>query len=92
MPKINWETLPQIIDSLYDIDRVSQIHHWAICYAAHFNAEWQLDVYVCPCSSLSKVRLLLVVVTLGYSKVFFVSRAACWPHKRLVDYQRRTGF
>lgn len=33
-------------------------------------------------------RLLLVAVTLGYSRVFFVSRAARQLHKRLVDYQR----
>lgn len=33
-------------------------------------------------------RLLLVAVTLGYSRVFFVSCTARWLHKRLVDYQR----
>lgn len=38
-------------------------------------------MYVSPCSSLSRGRLLLVLVTLGYSRVFFVSRSACWPHK-----------
>lgn len=79
-PKIDGEPLTWIIDSLWY--RLCHLNSVATpCALQHTTAEWQLDMYVSPCSSLSRGRLLLVLVTLGYSRVFFVSRSACWPHK-----------
>jgi len=67
----------------YDIDCASCIL-WRLMCCMILGALLQRRSLICvisSCLSLSRGQLLLVVVTIGYSRVFFVYCSACWGHK-----------